>query len=61
VLESDEKWSSQLIKSLQIAKLLILVTLISVLNTLVNKMLNLNTISVKNNFLGDYLASRRKS
>ena len=61
MLESDEKWSSQLIKSLQIAKLLILVTLISVLNTLVNKMLNLNTISVKNNFLGDYLASRRKS
>jgi hypothetical protein len=43
VLESDEMWSSQLVKSLQIVvskvKLLILVTLTSVIRTLVNKTL----------------------
>jgi len=41
VLEIDKKWSSQLVKGLQIVvskvKLLILVTLTSALRTLVNK------------------------
>jgi len=41
VLESDKKWSNQLVKSLQIVvsnvKLIILVTLTSVLSAFVNK------------------------
>jgi len=48
VLESDEKWSSQLVKCLQIVvynvKLLILVILTSVLRALVNKTQFLNFI-----------------